>query len=396
VSRAAFASMAFLAAASVGAGCSSSDSGASTLTLSPVTWNPSNTNVGQVQAVAEYDKTVAVFGAQGVTAFVSGAAVGTDATVTSWTSSGVMPSADGLGMWLVGIDGDGRLRRVGSQAAIEDVSDRFGLASDKVQALAGDTGVTGFLLAQGLAVSDGKTVAHYDATTSHGVAAGAAQVAVAVDSGVRIFEPSKGDQETDVGLPDATFVAYDATGGLFAATNHALYKVEGGEAHAVYDAGGRTVHALAAAGSNIWVAVDGDLAVVQNGQVSVTSGAAFPPDAHLAGSPSGDIWLVAGGQLFRYAVQANAGGGGGDEATWSATVQPIYASVCSNCHSAPGSGKDTSNVDLSNYALWDAHRAKIYQRVVAQAGTPTSMPPSGSGFTLTEVQRAAIEAWSKP
>ena len=86
----------------------------------------------------------------------------------------------------------------------------------------------------------------------------------------------------------------------------------------------------------------------------------------------------------------------GDETTWNATVQPVFAAVCSNCHSPPGSGKDSSHIDLSTYGAWSTRRPTINGRVVAQAGTPTSMPPPGSGYVLTDAQRAAIAAWSKP
>ncbi|WP_394827161.1 c-type cytochrome [Pendulispora albinea] len=380
--------------ASMGLGCSSSDESLppGELTLGPVVWNPSNIAVGQVQAVAEYDKTVAVFGASGVSTFTSGALVGSDASVTSWRSAAVIPSASGLGTWIVGIDGKGRMKRVLGHEGIEDVSDRFGLTSEAVSSLAGSTGATGFLTERGIATSDGTTVTHYPSSELHAVAAGAGRVAVAVAGGVRIFDPSAKGRETDVALPDARFVAFDAAGALFSATPRGLYKLEGGEMRVVYDAGARAIRALAAAGPHVWFAVDRDLGMVRDGRVFITSA---PPslgdDLRLAGSPDGDVWVVTGGQLFRY--EARFGGASGDEAIWTDTVQPAYARVCSNCHSAPGSGKASSNVDLSTYALWNARRAAIRERVITQAGTPGAMPPSG--YTLTEEEKAAIDAWTK-
>ncbi|WP_394842448.1 cytochrome c [Pendulispora brunnea] len=379
------------------AACSGDDDGGvTTLTLMPVTWNPSSIETGQVQAVAEYDTTVAVFGAAGVTTFVSGSVVGTDPTVTAWRSAGVIPSASGLGTWIVGVDGQGRLQRVLGHDGVENVSDRFGLASDKVAGLAGSQRATGFLLEQGLATSDGTTVKHYTAPALRAVASAAGRVAIAADDGVRIVTPGQEAAQETVALPDAAFVAYDAAGTLFSATHHGVYRLDGGDMRSVYDAGARTIRGLASSGANVWFAVDGDLALVKDGHVAISSGLGLAGDGHdvqLAGSPSGDVWVVAGGQLLRYAAGA---GGTDDEAAWTANVQPVYATVCSHCHSAPGTGKDASNVDLSTYALWSARRAAVYQRVVAQAGTPAAMPPSGSGFSLTDAQRAAIEAWSKP
>ena len=384
-------------AALILAACSGGDDGGATaLTVMPVTWNPSSIETGQVQAVAEYDTTVAVFGAGGVTTFVSGSVAGTDTTVTAWRSAGVIRSASGLGEWIVGVDGEGHLQRVLGHDGVENVSDRFGLASDKVAELAGSEGATGFLLEQGLATSDGTTVRRYVAPALRAVASGAGHVAIAAEDGVRIVTPAQEAEQRTIALSDAAFVAYDAAGDLFSATHHAVYRLDGDGMHAVYDAGGGTIRGLASSGANVWFAVDGDLALLKDGHVSITSGLALPGgpgDVRLAGSPSGDVWVVAAGQLRRYAA---GGGGSNDEAAWSANVQPIYATVCSNCHSAPGTGKDASNVDLSTYALWSARRAAVYQRVVAQAGTAGAMPPSGSGYSLTDAQRAAIEAWSKP
>ncbi len=375
-------------------GCSSkSDNGggggAGTLTLSPVTWNPSNASVGNVQAVADFEQTVAVFGAAGVTTFVGGAVLSTDATVTHWQSAAAIPSADDLGSWIVGVDGSGRVYRVRTQDTVEDVSDRYGLAQAQVTQIAGGNAVTVFLLNGGAAVSDGKTVTRYDAATLEGAAASGDRAAIAVPEGVRIFEKGA---ETDVALPDATSVAFDDQGNLFATTHHAVFELTNGAMQQVFDGGARTIHALTASGANVWFTLDSDMALLQNGQVSITSGATFPPDAHLASSPSGDVWIVAGGQLQRYAAQA---AGASDQSVWTSTVQPVYATICSNCHSAD-TYKDKSGVDLSTYAMWDQHRADVYKRVVTNAGTPSQMPPPTSGFTLTDDQRAAIEAWSKP
>ena len=142
----------------------------------------------------------------------------------------------------------------------------------------------------------------------------------------------------------------------------------------------------------MWFTVDGDLGVVQDGHVSLASGGTLANDVRLVGATSGDVWVL-GAALQRFSA---AGGEAGDEATWSSMVQPVYAAVCSNCHSAPGTGKSSSNIDLSTYDAWKGRRATIYQRVVGAAGTPAAMPPPTSAFSLTDPQRAAIAAWAKP
>jgi mono/diheme cytochrome c family protein len=360
------------------------------LTVAPVAWNSGGTDVGQVQAVVEQDKSVYVFGSTGVYVFTGGSLVASDGSVTSWKSAAAVPSADGLTTWTVGVSGDGKVLRVHTDAPAEEVGDRYGVGSDKVQAVVGDAGRAAFLFDTGFAVSDGKNVTRYGAAGLHSIATSGAFVALAVDGGVRVFDDGK---ETDLGLADAAFVAYDATGALFAATHHAVYKVDGVVATKVYDGGARTVHDLAASGANVWFALDADLGLVTGGAVAVGSGGTLAADARLAGSPTGDVWAESGGQLLRFAAQTGATG---DEATWTSTVEPVFNAVCSNCHSAAGTGKDSSGIDLTTYAAWSARKTKVYARVVQQAGTGSSMPPPTSGFTLTDAQKSALEAWSKP
>ena len=362
---------------------------AAPLTVAPVTWNSGNTDVGQVQAVVEQDKSVSVFGSTGVYVFTGGSLVASDGSVTAWKSAAAIPSADGLTTWTVGVTGDGKVVRVHTDGPVEEVGDRYGVGSDKVQAVVGDAGRAAFLFDTGFAVSDGKNVTRYGASGLHSIATSGGFVALAVDGGVRVFENGK---ETDVGLADAAFVAYDASGALFAATHHGVYKVDGAAATVVYDAGAGTIHDLAAGGSNVWFALDANLGLVTGAQVAVGTGGALAPDARLVGSPTGDVWAESGGQLLRFAAQTGATG---DEATWTSTVQPVFVAVCSNCHSAAGTGKDSSGIDLSTYAAWTGRKSKVYTRVITQAGTPSSMPPPTSGLALSDAQKAAIEAWSK-
>jgi mono/diheme cytochrome c family protein len=359
------------------------------LATTAVAWNPSNVDVGTVQAVAEQDTSVVVFGSKGVLTLTSGSLVSSDASITAWQSAAVVPSSDGLSSWLLGVDNAGRLQRITAGAPPIDVSDRYGLANDKVENVAAGATHVAFLLDSGVAVTDGANITRYHGT-ARALAANGTAVAVADGAAIRIFDQGK---EADVPLADVQLVAYDGAGNLLAATTHALYQVSGKSAHQVFDAGARTIHALAGAGANVWLSVDGDLGLWKDGHVAVGSGGTLAPDARLIGSASGDVWAITGGQLLRWSGQAAIGG---DEATWNATVQPVYAAVCSNCHGPPGSDKSSSNIDLSTYAKWVARRGIIYGRVVTQAGTPMAMPPPSSSFTLTDAQRSAINAWSKP
>ena len=378
----------------VGVGCASTSepptSTAASLTLAPVAWNPSNVDVGSVQAVAEQDTSVVLFGSKGVQLLTGGALVSSDETITSWRSAAVIPSADGLSSWMVGVDDAGHIQRIRDEAAPDDVSDSYGLTADKVKDLVAGTNRVAFLLegTNGLAVTDGANVTRYPGPAL-AVAANATRVALADAIAVRVLETN----ETDAKLTGAQLVAFDASGTLMAATEHALYRISGGAAEKVWDAGARTIHQLVGAGQNVWLSVDHDLAVWQNGHVAIASGSAVADGSRIVGSTSGDIWVLANGQVQRWSAQVSAGG---DEGTWNATVQPIYAAVCSNCHSPPGSGKDSSHIDLSTHAGWNARRALVYNRVVAQAGSPSAMPPPTSSYVLTAAQRSAIEAWSKP
>jgi mono/diheme cytochrome c family protein len=366
------------------------------LVLSPVAWNPSNTDVGDVAAVVEQGPAVTLFGSKGVLTLASGAVADADGTITDWRGAALIPSAGGISTWLVGLDGSGRLERIAPDQQPVDVTDPYGLGASKVLAAAGQGGVVAFLLADGLAVSDGLTVTRYADAAPRSIAVAPAKdpmpprVAMADGAGIRVFE---GGKETSIALPDASFVAYDGAGELLAATAHAVYLVKDGAASRVYDAGAGTVRQLVGAGTGMWLAIEGALARWSGGELAFARDAGLAPDARLVASPTDDVWVIAGGKLLRWSGKVAPGG---DEGVWTANVEPIFASVCSQCHSPPGSGRSSSGVDLSTYAAWSARRAAIYARVVDQAGSVSAMPPPSSGVALTDAQRAAIGAWAKP
>ena len=371
---------------------STTTSSAVPLVFSPVVWNPSNIDVGAVQSAVEQGTGVLVFSDKGVLALSSNALLTSDATVTTWSAAANIAAPDGVTTWTVGIDGAGHLQRIYGDDPPTDVTDRYGLADTaKVDALASGTARVGFLLDASVAVADGANLTSYP-ITAKSVSANGTRVAVADGSAVRVFD---GAMETDVSFADAQLVAFDSAGTLYAASTHALYKVDGTTATALFDAGTRTIHQLAGTTTGVWLAVDADLARYDGTNTSLGSGGTLAADARLIGSASGDVWTVSGGTLSRWST----GGGSGpsaDETSWNTNVAPVNMAVCGNCHGPPGGGKDSAHIDLSTYAQWVTLKSAVYTRVVTDKTGPGAMPPMGSGYNLTDDQLSAIEAWSKP
>ncbi|HEY6458624.1 MAG TPA: cytochrome c, partial [Polyangiaceae bacterium] len=97
-------------------------------------------------------------------------------------------------------------------------------------------------------------------------------------------------------------------------------------------------------------------------------------------SSSGDVWVLSGGSLQRFArVDPEAALG----ARWSSSLAPVFARACATCH-LPGG---VSGTDLSSAEAWHSERAAIRRRVV----DTRTMPPEG--HELSDADRAAIRAW---
>jgi hypothetical protein len=357
----------------------------SALSLKTVDWKPASLDLGHITSVVEVDDQIVVFGDSGATALAANAVVATDPSVKAWVSATNIPAADGSGTWTVGVGGDGQLYWFRARTELENVSDRYGLTSDSVLdvSAAGDSIVV-FRLKDSIAIADGKTVTRYDGSLAS-VTGNNRKVAGAGGGRVVVIDPVA-SAERSYPLANAAFVAYDATGRLFAATDHRLYAASpNGDLDPLYDAGTATIHGMAAAGSRVWMAVDKRVGYVEQGQLHLATADVIAPDANIVGSASGDIWTVASGQLTHLAVDGDTS----DVAVWERTMVPIFSRVCSSCH-LPGG---TAGIDLSSYASWQARRALIGQRVIDQK--PTPMPPADSGYTLTDEERQAIAAWVK-
>ena len=361
---------------------------------SAVDWNPSHADVGHVAAVAELGDEVDVFSDAGLFVFVSGSLVGSDASVKKWRGATTIPASGYAGRWIVGFDDAGTLWRVKDRSHLEPVTDRFALPKKTVRsAFAGGAGAApfaGFLLDDELALADGKLV-RFVPTHARSAAAGGAVVALREDDRLTKLAIDL-KTATAYSLPAASELAVDAQGRLYAAREDGVYAEQGKDLVLVYRASSGKIHGLAASGDRVWVAEGSALATIDasGGGPRVATIAAPPigPSARLFGSPSGDVWVLDGGRLARYAVgraAAPAAAAPSDDVAWQATVRPIFLRVCAGCHAPNGS----SGVDLSSAASWRSSRAEIKKRVVETK----SMPPVDAPHPLTDADRSALAGW---
>lgn len=357
--------------------------GASRLTARAVDWNRAHADLGPVRAVADAGDTVVVFGDGQATILSEGVVVAVDHSIARWTAAGVIPAADGNGTWIVGIDGDGRILRLRNNSAFEGVSDRWGLAHEKVlRVTAIAPGAAGFLLAGELAIADGQRVTRYPTGPVDSLSGGDGRVALSGAPGLRVFEPQRGTARAFT-LPEPIAQATMGAGGrLFVAAREALYgEDERGDLALRFETGGTAIHGLAASGSRLWFADGAELGTIEGGRVRETIGMRLAPSARLIGSPSGDVWAMIGDRtLLRFSAE------GGVESGWDETIAPVFQRSCSACHLPGGS----SGLDLSTREAWALRRAPIRQRVIVDR----SMPPAG--HALADPDREAIERWLEP
>jgi hypothetical protein len=336
--------------------------------------------------VADAGSVVAVFGDAGATVFSSGAVAASDRSVTDWVDAETIRGADGTPRWIVGIDGKGRLHYLRGMSSFEEVSARYGLDGQRVLGAAMlDAGRIGFLLDREIAIADGQR------STRYGYAGGTPWTSLAGGGGwgagvsrdtLTLFDAARLATRT-YALPGVTRAALGSDGRLYAATSRAVYAAAAaGDLALVYDAEQDSIHGLVASGDHVWFADGAELGVVDGDHVAETSGAKITPDAKLAPSPSGDVWVMGGGGLERLAraepepVLA---------VTWSSTLAPIFARDCATCHLPSG----VSGTDLSSAEAWQSERAAIEERVVVRR----SMPPEG--HPISDADREAIRAWAE-
>jgi mono/diheme cytochrome c family protein len=352
------------------------------LSVRSVDWNPKAIPVGSVAAVAELGGTIVVLGDEGATLFSGGVYAGSDAQVTGWRSATTIPAADGNGTWIAGVDDQGRVLRLRAGSYFELVSDLYGLVGEDVAGVAALGGATvGFAIAGGLAVADGMTVTRYDVGPFTNLAGGGGRAATTDGSNVHVFVTS-GEQMASYPLPGAEEVVFDEAGKLVVRTADSLYKEdESGEIVLLYESEAGAMFGLAVSAGRVWFGDGADLGMIEAGVVSRTTGGSVPPASSLLGSPSGDVWVLADGELDKYAAEV---GDAEDRALWETKVQPVYLDSCTPCHAPGGS----AGFELSTYGAWVARREAIKERVVDLK----SMPPAGIPFT--DIERKAIADWA--
>jgi mono/diheme cytochrome c family protein len=307
-----------------------------------------------------------------------GAVQGVIAGATKWSYAGVIPAADGVGDWMVGVADDGHVYRVRAQTMLEDVSARYGLGTDKVRTVVGiDAKSVAFGFEGGLAIADGTKVTRYEGPKSGVLSGGSGRLAWINDGAVSVLTLS--DRKVrSFALANATGVAIDAAGRIVVVGANTLW-IEQNDRLTLRWTADATLGSIATAGPRVWMTVGKELAVVTGEALASTTGAAIEAGAHLSGTTAGDLWILAPSSVRKVSGSAPSEA----MADWEATIRPIYAKVCSSCH-APGGAAGS---DLSTYEAWNERRAAIEQRVVVDQ----TMPPKGSAFA--ENERAAVRDW---
>jgi hypothetical protein len=356
--------------------------GVGPLSVHEVAWNPTQTAVGQVRAVAEASGVTSVFADTGVTILSAGAVVAVDRSGTDWVDAAVMPGADGSPRWIVGLSRDGRLYRLKDNSAFEEVSARYGLEDERVRVITplGD-GRVAFLLMQEIAIADGNQVQFFRAPQFTSLWGGAGYYAGLESMGISLFD-DRGTQARRYVLPGLAHAALGTDARFYASTSRAIYvAAPGGALSLAYDSQSSNVRDLVTARDTVWFADGRELGIAQTEHVLETSDHPITADAKLAPTATGDVWAISGGVLRRF----SRGSSSPDRAAlWASNIAPIFARVCAACHEPGG----VSGVDLSSVEAWEAERAEIHARV---AETRT-MPPQG--HDLPAADRAVIDGWS--
>jgi mono/diheme cytochrome c family protein len=372
-----------LALAAALAGCAAAPhtragGGVTSLRVRAVDWNAGRAPLAGVRAVADSGGVAVAFADGAATVIAGGAVVAVDRAVPRWKAAGTLPAADGTGPWIVGVDDAGRVLRLRGRSVFEPVSDRFGLAAERVLGVADAGGRwAGFLLADGVALADGAAVTRYAAAPAGVLAGGGGHLALggapvrvvdAATRAVHAFAVPEGER--------SPLVAVNAAGRVFVATPDAVYGEDArGDLRLRFESARGAVHGLAAAGARVWFADGAELGVIDGARVRETTGAGLPAHATLTGSPSGDVWTLADGALARYAVD--------DEPGWDDTVAPVFRRACASCH-APGG---EAGLDLSTREAWEGARDRVGRRVVVER----TMPPPGRA--MSDADREAVRAW---
>lgn len=348
------------------------------LALHNIEWNLAKTEVGSVSAIVEDDEELVLFGAKGATMMAGGAVRDIVPGAASWTAAATIPAADGVGDWIVGAADTGRLYRVRAAMMLEDISERYGLGTNKVRSIVGINGTSvAFGFEGGLAIADGAKVTRYDGPKNGLLAGGSGRLAWIDGGRVTVFTLT--DRKVrSFALADANGVAIDSAGRVVVTAGNKLWIESEGILTLRWTADA-TFGSIATAGPRVWMTVGTELAVATGDALSKSSAANVANDARLSGTPAGDLWI-----LSTTGVRKVSGSAPSEAiADWEASIKPVYAKVCGSCHAPGGS----AGSDLSTYEGWLQKKDKVYQRVIVDR----SMPPKGKPFT--EADYSAIRDW---
>lgn len=368
------------------------------LALKAVPWNSREVALGAVHAVADRGDDVVVLSDQGAFYFTNGLLTGQDPALSALQAAAVLPAAAaGSDDWVVGVDGQGRLRWLRGPGVSEDASLRYGVPQD-LRALRNlGRGRAAFASADALWIVDAQAqrpLRFPEPPAADAPLSGAAGRAVLVGADqihVYDLDQSAGPAGRRYPLPGVLSAAIDeSTGGkLVAATARALYREDAtGALRLIFTPREPAeLRALVESPAGVWVQSTDGLAQLQGDRLLSTPAGSLPADARLFGSPSGDLWVLevrAGGALTRLAQE----GAGVDQELWKRLVLPVYTRTCSQCHLRGG-----AQIDLSSYSAWDSRRALLEQRVLQ--GQPTPMPPVGAN-ALTPSELSDLQRWLTP
>ena len=338
-------------------------------------WNLGKSDVGKIATAVDLGDDLIVYSDKGAVVVSGGIVSASDSTVTTWGAAASIPASDGTGTWSVAADADGRLLRIRGRSILEAVSDRYGLSTLKVRALANaaETGVV-FVLDGGgapqVAFADGKTVQHYDLALAN-LSATAWRFAGAVADGsvtsVRLDPqtPTHNGMATRITMTEALATAFDGDK-LIIEAQHALYgeRADGGFDLVLGD--GHSFHGIAASPDGVWFGVGKRICLYGTGELRCAD-AGIGDTATLVGSARG-VYAIENGTMRAFERRAT-----GAEALWRASVRPVFARVCSSCHLRGG----TSGIDMSAYKSWALRVGLIDKRVLQLKNMPTNQKLTG-------------------
>jgi hypothetical protein len=371
-------------------------------------------SLGSVRAFAETEAVLAVAGSRGFALVEKGGAIPRatgSATLVSLTEA---PASVAFAAFLA-VTGDGRAVALDADAALTDVTARFGLTAGAVRTVAnlGALGL-GFTTTAGYAVAAGGTVRVIaQAGVSELFPCGGRLFARSDLALYRLDADARPAYVTTFpeGLVSA---ASDASGRVVASSAAVLYREVGSALAPMVEAAGFA--SIVATGNGNALLRGPELCLLNDAGIACTDG--WKVLSQLFPSRSALPWAVEDGALVRVALASDAGvaadagtrldggsvddggasvdgaatadaadaGPSSDEVSWTQTVKPIAERACFGCHGSVGA----ASVSLTSYAAWVTNRNAIRSRVVTQR----NMPPNAS--SLAAADRTVIATWLGP